>query len=85
MQVNPRGGEKSNLMSAVVIDGSPVDTPVTLQRFQDLPERPISQEPHLAVKFVKEGIDFSMKKRQKQIDSHVLKLLGFAILERGEN
>lgn len=69
-------------MSAVVIDTSPVDTPVTLQRFQDLPN---SQEPHLGVNFFKEGIDFSLKRPQKQIDSHVLKLLGFATLERGEN
>lgn len=72
-------------MSATVIETSPIDTPVTLQRFQDLPKKPISQEPHLAAEFVMEGIDFSLKKRQKQIDSHVLKLLGFAILERGEN
>lgn len=42
MQVNPRGGEKSNPMSAVVIDTSPTDTPVTLQRFRDLPKKPIS-------------------------------------------
>lgn len=70
MQVNPKGGEKSNPMSATVIDTSPVDTPVTLQRFQDLPKEPISQEPHLAVKFVKKGIDFSLKNQQKQIGSN---------------
>lgn len=85
MQVNPTGGEKSNPMSAVVIDTSPTDTPVTLQRFQDLPKKPISQEPHLAGKFVKKGIDFALKKRQEQIDSHVLKLLGFAIIRKREN
>lgn len=55
MQVNPRGGGKSNPMSAIVIDTSQVETPVTLQRFQDLP---ISQEPHLAVNFLQGGDRF---------------------------
>lgn len=59
MQVNPRGGGKSNPMSAIVIDTSLIDTPVTLQRFQDLPN---SQEFHLAVNFFREGIDFFIEK-----------------------
>lgn len=80
MQENRRGGGKSNPMLAIVID----TTPVRFQRFRDLPKKPIWQESHLTVKFVKEGIDFSLKKWQKQIESHVLKLLGLAILYIGE-
>lgn len=80
MQENPRAGEKSNPMLAIVIDTSPV----RFQRFWDLPKKPIWQESHLTARFVKEGKDFPLKKWQEQIVSPVLKLLGFAILYIGE-
>lgn len=80
MQGNPRGGGKSNPMLAIVRDTSPS----RIQRLWDLPKKPIWQESHLTARFVKQGMDFSLKKWQKQIDSRVLKLLGFSILFIGE-